>query len=124
MANTRNHNANVENNMENNNAANLLLLPPPPTLGQVIAIQVQMLQTMQQTMINMHNAQPQAPPPLSRDRLGDFQCTKPPAFTHVVELMGTEDWLKYVKKKLQVVQCNNHEKVLLANYQLSGPTVD
>jgi hypothetical protein len=36
--------------------------------------------------------------------------------------MDVDDWLKYVEKKLQVVQCNNHEKVLLASHQLSGPT--
>jgi hypothetical protein len=28
------------------------------------------------------------------------------------------------KKKLQVVQCNNREKVLLASHQLSSPTTD
>jgi hypothetical protein len=44
--------------------------PPSLTLEQVLAMQAQMLQTMQQTLINLH-AQPQAPPPL-RDRLGDF----------------------------------------------------
>jgi hypothetical protein len=44
MVNTRNHNANTENN----SAAN-----PPPTLEQVLMIQTQMLQTMQQIMINM-----------------------------------------------------------------------
>jgi hypothetical protein len=35
-------------------------------------MQAQILQTMQQTMVNMHNAQPPAPPPPPRDRLGDF----------------------------------------------------
>jgi hypothetical protein len=48
MANIRNHNANAENN----NAAN----PPPPpllTLEQVLVMQAQILQTMQQTMVNM-----------------------------------------------------------------------
>jgi cobalamin biosynthesis protein CbiD len=35
--------------------------------------------------------------------------------------MDVDDWLKSVEKKLQVVQCNNHEKVLLASHQLSGP---
>jgi hypothetical protein len=35
--------------------------------------------------------------------------------------MDADDWLKSVKKKLQVVQCNNHEKVLIASNQLSGP---
>jgi hypothetical protein len=38
--------------------------------------------------------------------------------------MDTDDWLKFVEKKLQVVQCNNREKVLLASHQLSGTTVD
>jgi hypothetical protein len=53
----------------NNQEAN----PPPPpsfTLEQVMAMQAQMLQTMQQTLVNLY-AQPQAPPP-PRDRLGDF----------------------------------------------------
>jgi hypothetical protein len=38
--------------------------------------------------------------------------------------MDADDWLKYVEKKVQVVQCNNREKVLLASHQLSGPAVD
>jgi hypothetical protein len=75
-------------------------------------------------MVNMQAAQLQAPPPPPRDRLGDFQRTKPPTFSHVVELMDAGDWLKSVEKKLQVVQCNNHEKVLLASHQLSGPAAD
>jgi hypothetical protein len=41
-----------------------------------------------------------------------------------MEPMGADDWLKSVEKKLQVVQCNNHEKVLLASHQLSGPAAD
>jgi hypothetical protein len=105
MANTRNHNNNnaEDNNRENNQNVNLL--PPPlPTLEQVIAMQAQMLQTMQQTMVNMQAAQPQAPPPPLRDRPGDFQHTKPPIFSHAMEPMDADDWLKSVEKKLQVVQ--------------------
>jgi hypothetical protein len=41
-----------------------------------------------------------------------------------MELMDANDWLKSVEKKLQVVQCNNHEKVLLASHQLSGLAAD
>jgi hypothetical protein len=116
MVNTRNRNINVENNnAEHHNAAN-----PPLTLEKVLMMQAQMLQTMQQTMVNMQNAQPQAPPPSPRDRLGDFQCTKPATFSHSVEPMDADDWLKTVERKLQVVQCNNREKVLLASHQLIG----
>jgi hypothetical protein len=120
MVNTRNHNVNAENNnAEKNNAAN-----PPLTLEQVLMMQAQMLQTMQQTMVNMQNAQPQAPSPPPRDRLGDFQRTKPPTFSHSVEPMDADDWLKTIEKKLQVVQCNNREKVLLASHQLTWPAAN
>jgi hypothetical protein len=74
------------------------------------------------TMVNLH-AQPQAPQP-SRDRLGDFQRTKSPIFSYAVELMDADDWLKFIEKKLRVVQCNNHENVLLSSHQLFGPAAD
>jgi hypothetical protein len=90
MANIRNHNNNRDNNGENNLNVNPPP-PPPPTLEQVLAMQAQMFQTMQQTMVNM-----QAPPPPPRDRLRDFQLTKPPNFSHVVELMDADDWLKSI----------------------------
>jgi hypothetical protein len=56
---------------------------------------------MQHTLVNLHG-QPQAPLPL-RDRLGDFQRTKPPTFSYAVEAMDADDWLMSVGKKLQVV---------------------
>jgi hypothetical protein len=49
MANTHNCGA----NKNNNNNANP---PPPATLEQVLIMQAQMLQTMQQTMVNMQQA--------------------------------------------------------------------
>jgi hypothetical protein len=61
---------NAENNGESNNQEANPPPPPPLTLEQVLAMQAQMLQAMQQTLVNLH-AQPQAPAPL-RDRLGDF----------------------------------------------------
>jgi hypothetical protein len=38
--------------------------------------------------------------------------------------MDADDWLKTIEKKLQVVQCNNHGKVLFASHQLEGPAAD
>jgi hypothetical protein len=120
MANTRNRD---KNNGENNQNVNPPP-PPPPTLEHVLIMQAQMLQTMQQTMDNMQVAQAQASPPPPRDRLGDFQRTKPPTYSQSVEPMDADDWLKSMQKKLQLVQCNNREKVLLASHQLSSPAVD
>jgi hypothetical protein len=53
MANTHNHAT-----QENDNNANL---PPPPTLEQVLLMQAHNLQTMQQTMASMQQAQGQQP---------------------------------------------------------------
>jgi hypothetical protein len=53
MANTRNRSANENKNSNNANPR------PPPTLEQVLIMQAQMLQTMQQTMANMQQAQGQ-----------------------------------------------------------------
>jgi hypothetical protein len=77
---------------------------------------------MQQSMVNLH-AQSQVSSPL-RDRLGDFWRTKPRTFSHAVEPIDADDWLMSVEKKLQVVQCNNREMVLLASHQLFGHVVD
>jgi hypothetical protein len=38
--------------------------------------------------------------------------------------MDADDWIKTVEKKLQLVQCNNREKVMLASHQLIGPVAD
>jgi hypothetical protein len=56
MANTRNRVAtnNAENNGWSNNQEVNLPPPPPLTLEQVLAMQAQMLQTMQQTLVNVH----------------------------------------------------------------------
>jgi hypothetical protein len=56
MANTRNCVTanNTENNGKNYNQDANLPPPPLPTLQKVLAMQAQMLQTMQQTMVNLH----------------------------------------------------------------------
>jgi hypothetical protein len=81
---------------------------------------------MQQTMANMQQAQGHqpAPQPQQRDRLGEFQQTKPPTISHSIEPMDADDWLKTIENKLQVVQCNNHEKVIFASHQLEGPAAN
>jgi hypothetical protein len=38
--------------------------------------------------------------------------------------MDADDWLKTVEKKLQVVQCNNRQKVLFVAHQLVRPAAD
>jgi hypothetical protein len=115
MANTRNRATN-ENNGNNANP------PQPPTIEKVLIMSAQMLQTV----ANMHQAQAhqRAPHPQQRDKLREFQWTKPPTFSHSMEQMDVDDWLKTIEKKRQVVQCTNRERVLFEAHQLVGPVVD
>jgi hypothetical protein len=96
MVNTRNRVA--PENSDNNNANPA----PPPTLEQVLIMQAQMLQTMQQTMANMQQAPQHQPAPQLQqcDKLGEFQRTKPMTFSHSIEPMDADDWLKTIEKKL------------------------
>jgi hypothetical protein len=73
-------------------------------------MQAQMLQTMQQTMVNMQQAQVQqlASQPQQCDKLGEFQRTKPPTFSHSIEPMDVDDWLKTIEKK--ATNCSVHQK--------------
>jgi hypothetical protein len=38
--------------------------------------------------------------------------------------MDVEDWLKSIKRKLEIAQCSHHEKVLFMAHQLFGTTTD
>ena len=87
-------------------------------------MQAQILQAMQQITIQMQQANQQVLQPQRRDKHGEFQRTKPPTFSHSVEPMDADDWLKTIDKKLGVVQCTNREKVLFASHQLKRPTSD
>jgi hypothetical protein len=104
MANSRSY---TTNNGGDNNAGNT---PPPLTLEQVLAMQAQMLQTKQQTMIkmpqtvfNMLHGHQQESQSHQRHNLRDFQRTKPSTFSHSVEPMDVDDWLKIIEKKLQIM---------------------
>jgi hypothetical protein len=60
---------------------------------------------MQQSMANMQQSQGQqpAPQPHQHEKFREFQRTKPPTFSHLVEPMDVDDWLKTIEKKLQVI---------------------
>jgi hypothetical protein len=85
-----------------------------------------MLQTMQQTMVNMQQAPQHQPAPQSqqRDKLGELQRTKPLTFSHSVEPIDAHDWSKTIEKKLLVVRCSNRERVSFAAHQLVRPAAD
>jgi hypothetical protein len=50
--------------------------------------------------------------------------TRPTNFSQAKDPMKAKDWLKSIEKKLEIAQCNDHEKVLFAAHQLFGIATD
>jgi hypothetical protein len=48
----------------------------------------------------------------------------PPTYSHSVDPLDADDWLKTVNKKLNITQCNVREKVLYASGCLEGVAAD
>jgi hypothetical protein len=48
----------------------------------------------------------------------------PPTFSHAVDPLDADDWLKVIGKKLDITQCNDREKVLYASGRLEGVASD
>ena len=86
--------------------------PPPITMEQLMAMQAQLLNTVNNAVQAMANAQAQPPPPQQRDRRSDFLKGRPPTFSHSTEPLQADDWLRDVERQLDIVQCDDHEKVL------------
>jgi hypothetical protein len=94
-------------------------------MEQFIVAQLQLLQgltaSVQQIQQNQQHQQ-YAPP--ARDKHRDFMSHHPPTFSHAVDPLNADDWLKVIGKKLDITQCNDREKVLYASGRLEGAASD
>ena len=88
--------------------------PPPPSIEQLLAVQTQIMQALVQ---NQQNQQGGGAP---RDKRGEFLKGRPPVFSHATDPLEADDWLRAVKKQLNIAQCDNQQKVLYASGQLQG----
>jgi membrane protease subunit (stomatin/prohibitin family) len=101
-------------------------------MDQFIAAQMQLLQgliaSVQQIQQNQQNQQyqqqQQQHTPQARDKHRDFMSHHPPAFSHAVDPLDADDWLKVIGKKLDITQCNDREKVLYASASLERAASD
>ena len=90
------------NNHQNQLGQQLPPPPPNPNMEQFIAAQMQLLQGQ------------------ARDKHRDFMSHHPPAFSHAVDPLDADDWLKVIGKKLDITQCNDREKFLHDSGRLEG----
>ena len=53
-------------------------------------------------------------------KLAEFMRTRPPTFSGHVSPVEADDWLRVIERKLLIIQCSDHEKVLYATHQMEG----
>jgi hypothetical protein len=92
-----------------------------PVMQQFLAAYMQLFQnmsnrmaTMQDQMNQMNQNQP------LRNNHREFMRHDPPTFSHVVDLLEADDWLRAIEKILTITQCTNREKFLYASRRLQA----
>nr|AAR06317.1 putative polyprotein [Oryza sativa Japonica Group] len=88
-----------------------------PTIAQVLDNQTQMITMMMQQMQQQYHQV------LQQSKLLEFLRVKPPTFSSTTNPIEANDWLRAIEKKLNLLQCNDQEKVAFATHQLQlqGP---
>jgi hypothetical protein len=84
--------------------------PPPATIEQLLIVQTQLMEALVQ---NQQNQPVGGAPP--RDKHGEFLKGHPPMFTHAADPLEADDWLRAVKKQLNIAQCDDQQKMLFAS---------
>jgi hypothetical protein len=93
-------------------------------MEQFIAAQMQLLQGLIDSMQQIQQNHQQQNAPQARDKHRDFMSHHPHAFSHAIDPLDTDDWLKVIGKKLDITQCNDQEKALYASGRLEGSASD
>jgi hypothetical protein len=88
---------------------------------QGLTASVQQIKHNQQNQQHQHQQQHA---PQARDKHRDFMSHDSLAFSHAVDPLDADDWLKVIGKKLDITQCNDREKVLYASGRLEGAASD
>src|SRR5438128_998303 len=94
------------------------ILPDPPAndLVAVMANQTQLMEALAQGLQNNHGGGPGY-----QSKMGEFMRLRPATFDHTDEdPLVVDDWLRAINKKLEVVNANDQEKVVLSSHQLTG----
>jgi hypothetical protein len=101
-----------------------------PTMQHFFTAQMQLIQNLTATVPNLQAQQnqpppqgpPPPPPPVNKHR--EFMSHNPPTYSHSVDPLDANDWLKTINKMMNITQCNDREKVLYASGRLEGAASD
>ena len=99
--------------------------PPPPDMAQLMFMQTQLLQQLAANLANQNqNQNPNQNQPPPQSKLAEFMRTKPPTFAGSADPLEADDWLKDIRRKLNLVNVNAQDHVKFAAHQLTGVAGD
>ena len=92
--------------------------PPPPNMAQIMLMQTQILKQLATNVANQNQGQqPQS-------GFAEFMRAKPPTFEGLADPFDADDWLKDIRKTLNLANCTVENLVKFAAHQLKGVAAD
>jgi hypothetical protein len=85
---------------------------------------IQNLTTTIQNIQAQQNQSPPAAPPAPVYKHKEFMSHHPPTYSHTVDPLDADDWLKTVVKKLKMTQCTSREMILYTTECLEELTAE
>ena len=92
--------------------------PPPPNMAQMMLMQTQILQQLAANVANQNQGQP------PQSGFAEFMRAKPPTFEGSADPLDADDWLKDIRKTLNLANCTAENLVKFAAHQLKGVAAD
>ena len=93
--------------------------PPEPPVNDLVAVMANQTRLMEAIAHGIQNNRGGGPG--NQSKMGEFMRLRPATFDHTDEdPLVADDWLRAINKKLEVVNANDREKVVLASHQLTG----
>ena len=92
--------------------------PPPPNMAQIMLMQTQILQQLAANVANQNQGQP------PQSGFAEFMRAKPPTFEGSADPLDADDWLKDIRKTLNLANCTVENRVKFAAHQLKGVAAD
>ncbi len=108
-----------EVNQENESIHASQQIPPEPPANDLVAVMANQTRLMEAIAHGMQNNRGGGPG--NQSKMGEFMRLRPATFDHTDEdPLVADDWLRAINKKLEAVNANDREKVVLASHQLTG----
>jgi hypothetical protein len=95
--------------------------PPPVSIKQLLATQNKLIRVLTENLVKREVRPPHCQPGVET-YYTDFLATHPPTFTDADDPLATDNQLRIIESKFELLHCIEYQKTLFVAQQLRGPT--